>query len=286
MKQENISYTIAKSSMIYELKKLWKLVFGDSESYINLFFEHRFVPAQTMVALYDGVPIGMLFLLPITLKAESCDYNARYIYAVGTHPAYRSQGVSGRLLEATHARLQAEGVALSLLVPAEPSLFDYYGARGFETEFYCSDAHYNADLQAKPAELRIASLPDLLRLRDRSFSQSQLYARWDREALDYQQKETALMGGETLHFLFPQEGYAVCYPTEEVIFIKEWGAPALYPEILDAIAARYNCRNIHLRLAADFDARYSPKPFAMTRWYLTERTAQPGKAPYLALVLD
>lgn len=286
MKQENIKFTTAKSSMIFQLKELWKLVFGDADNYINLFFEHRFVPDQTMVALLDGVPVSMLFLLPITVCTNNEEYDAKYIYAVGTHPDYRSQGLSGKLLEATHERLIAEGVALSMLVPAEPSLFDYYGARGYKTQFYCNVVDYTADVCSSPVELRPVSLSQMQRLRDQCFGKSRLYARWNSKALSYQQKETELLGGEILSFFFPEEGYAVCYPTEDSVIIKEWAASSVNINILNSIAARYNRRQIWLRLAADMDKKCVPKPFAMTKWYISERTAQTGKAPYISLVLD
>ncbi len=283
----NFNFTQATAEMAAPLKQLWQIVFGDTEAYINLFFDHRFSPEHTMVALFEGAPVAMLYLLPITIRQGNVDYDARYIYAVGTHPDFRSQGLSGRLLAATHERLASEGVALSLLVPAEPSLFDYYGARGYVTEFYRQTAEFIARPdQKEPAALTPAELPDLLALRDCAFGQSGLYARWNADALRYQQKEAALLGGETLMFSAPEPGYALCYPTAEAVIVKEWTGRALYPEILNAIAARYKRVKIMVRLPADFDADATPQPFAMTKWYLSERNAPQGNAPYLSLVLD
>lgn len=283
----NFNFTQATAGMATPLKQLWRIVFGDTEAYINLFFDHRFSPEHTMVALFEGAPVAMLYLLPITIQQDNVNYDARYIYAVGTHPDFRSQGLSGRLLAATHERLTAEGVALSLLVPAEPSLFDYYGARGYTTEFYRQTATFVARPDPKElAALTPAELSDLLELRDRAFDQSGLYARWDTAALRYQQQEAALLGGETLMFDAPEAGYALCYPAAESVIVKEWTGRALYAQVLNAIAARYNRDKITLRLPADFDADVAPQPFAMTKWYLSERNAPQGNAPYLSLVLD
>lgn len=287
----HFNFTQATAEMAAPLKQLWQIVFGDAEAYINLFFDQRFSPEHTMVALFEGAPVAMLYLLPITIRQDDIDYDARYIYAVGTHPDFRSQGLSGRLLAATHERLTAEGVALSLLVPAEPSLFHYYGTRGYTTEFYRQTVDFMVQPGSKSkggeqAALAPAELPDLFELRDRAFGQSGLYARWDADALRYQQKEVALLGGETLMFGTPEAGYALCYPAGESVIIKEWTGRALYPEILNAIAARYNRDKITLRLPADFDADGTAQPFAMTKWYLSERNAPQGKAPYLSLVLD
>lgn len=287
MEKQEFIFTKATAKMATPLKRLWQIVFGDAEAYIDLFFDHRFAPEHTMVALFEGEPVAMLHLLPITVRQDDVDYDARYIYAVGTHPDFRSKGLSGGLLAATHARLAAEGVALSLLVPAEPSLFDYYGARGYKTEFYRQSVDYTARSgRGDPALLTPRALPDLLALRDAAFGQSGLYARWDACALRYQQQEAELLGGETLFFSVPEEGYALCYPAGETVLIKEWTGRALYAQVLNAIAARYHRDKITLRLPADFDAPAEARPFAMTKWYLSERNAPQGKAPYLSLVLD
>lgn len=289
MGRQEFSFTQATAGIAAPLRQLWQTVFGDAGAYVDLFFDHRFSPEHTMVALFEDAPVAMLYLLPITIRQNKTDYNARYIYAVGTHPGFRSKGLSGGLLSATHARLAAEGVALSLLVPAEPSLFDYYGARGYQTEFYRQTVDFSARPgTGDPALLTPRDLGDLLPLRDKAFGQSGLYARWDTGALRYQQKEAALLGGETLFFDAPEEGYALCYPVGEAVLIKEWTGRALHPEILNAIAARYNREKITLRLPADFDigTGAAPGPFAMTKWYLSERNAPQGKAPYLSLVLD
>ncbi len=286
MEEQKYTFTQATAAMAGPLKQLWQTVFGDAEAYISLFFEHRFAPRNTMVALFEGAPVAMLYLLPITIRQNNIDYDARYIYAVGTHPDFRSQGLSGRLLAATHARLTAAGVALSLLVPAEPSLFDYYGARGYKTEFYRKTVACTAPPDGPAAVLTPAGLPDLLALRDRAFGQSGLYARWDAGALDYQQREAALLGGETLAFSAPEPGYALCYPAGEAVLVKEWTGTALYPAVLNAIAARYGRDKITLLLPADFDAESEARPFAMTKWYLAERNAPQGRAAYLSLVLD
>ncbi|KAF5037071.1 Acetyltransferase (GNAT) domain protein [anaerobic digester metagenome] len=286
MREDKIMFTQATAAMAAQLQTLWQIVFGDMPAYIDLFFNHRFVPENTMVALFEGKPVAMLYLLPITIRQDLIDYDARYIYAVGTHPDYRSQGLSSRLLEATHARLAGEGVALSLLVPAEPSLFAYYGMRGFKTEFYCQMLEYIPEQNGPRAVLQPAKMPELLALRDRAFGESGLYARWGVEALAYQQREAVLLGGETLTFDAPEVGYALCYPARGFVFVKEWTGKALYPEVLNAIAARFNRNKVMLRLPADFDVGGTPRPFAMTKWYLSERNAPQGRAPYLSLVLD
>lgn len=279
-----LCFRFAEPRMIKKLKLLWKCCFGDSDEYIGLFFDERFVPEQCLTAVCGDDIAGMLFLLPLTMVSNGKSYEARYIYAVATAPEYRSRGVSTRLLEAAHDWMRENGIAMSLLVPAEDSLFEYYGKRGFKTEFFCREIEFKADTAAQ-CDLEAVSLQKLLPERDKAFEKSVLYARWDEAALGYQQMENEFLGGETLKFSSPQEGYAVCCPTEDTVLIKEWAADKIYPEVIGAIAARYEKPTARVRIAADKGAP-GARGFAMTMWYNTERRAPEGTAPCFSLVLD
>jgi ribosomal protein S18 acetylase RimI-like enzyme len=124
--------------------RLYKRTFGDSDDYVRLFFERRFVADQAMVAIYNGNIASMLFALPIDIVSGSRVYSARYIYAVATDPDYRLLGLSSMLLEKTHQELSDNKVELSLLVPASQSLFSYYERRGYKTQFYINTEIYNS----------------------------------------------------------------------------------------------------------------------------------------------
>lgn len=275
-----LSFRFADEQMTEKLKKLWKTCFGDSDEYIELFFRERFKADECMVALCGDKPAGMLFLLPITAICSDECYPARYIYAVCTDPLFRNRSVSTKLLGAAHEYMAKNGIAMSLLVPAESSLFDYYAKRGFETEFYCKE--FEIPAKSIAAELSEASLPELFNERNTAFYDSSLYMRWDKEALCYQQKEVEFFGGKTLR---SSDFYAVCFPYENKVLIKEWGGIKTDPDIIAAIAARFGKESAVIRVPASRDEK-DARPFAMTRWYISERSAKKGKPPCFTLVLD
>ena len=62
-----LCFRFAEPRMIKKLKLLWKCCFGDSDEYIGLFFDERFVPEQCLTAVCGDDIAGMLFLLPLTL---------------------------------------------------------------------------------------------------------------------------------------------------------------------------------------------------------------------------
>ena len=282
---EKYFVTTADVGMTEQLKALWKNVFGDTDEYISLFFEKRFTPSQCVAAISGGKVVGMLFLLPFDLVCGNERYSGRYIYAVATHPDHRRQGIREAMLSFAHKKAASEGAALSALVPANDPLFDYYRKRGFETEFYKKQLTLYPDLDAKPARLCCCRLEEQLETRRKLFNASRMFVDWDKDALCYQQLENELLGGETLCFSSPKKGYALCIAADDGVFIREWGADALYPELLSAIAERYQKRKITVRLAAD-RSDSGAVPFAMTKWYITERKASGDAPPFISLVLD
>jgi len=59
----------------------------------------------------------------------------------------------------------------------------------------------------------------------------------------------------------------------------------LCPEVISAIAARYEKDKVTVRLAAG-GGEEGAVPFAMTRWYISERSEKEGSCPCFTLVLD
>lgn len=273
-------FRFAERSDVDSLKRLWKACFGDEDEYIDFFFENRFVPDECLCALCGGELAGMLFLLPITAVCGEREYSARYIYAVGTEPSFRNRMISTRLLAFADEYMKNGGIAMSLLVPAEPSLFEYYKKRGFEAEFFCRETEINA----KKGDILFEkeNLQRLFEKRNAVFSDSALYMRWSEKALGVQQKECELLGGKTLIF---DGGYAVCFPFEDKVIIKEWGAPSLDDSVSAAIAEYFGKRAAVVRIPAE-KQEYDARPFAMTRWYNTERCVNAGRPPAFTLVLD
>ncbi|MBP0981834.1 MAG: GNAT family N-acetyltransferase [Oscillospiraceae bacterium] len=276
----SFSFRFAEEQDIAALKSLWKTCFGDEDEYIDLFFDERFEPEQCLAAFCDEELAGMLFLLPITAVCCDKSYDARYIYAVCTEPRFRNRSVSTKLLNAAHEYMAENGIAMSLLVPAEKSLFGYYEKRGFETEFYCREI----EVKAKESGVRFAQadLGELFEERNAAFAKSQLFMRWGREALSYQQKEAKFLGGKTLRF---DGGYAVCYPFGEKVWIKELGQEKPDFDIAAAIAAHFGKSEAVVRIPAGKDEK-DARPFAMTRWYISERSEKEGSCPCFTLVLD
>lgn len=112
---------------------LWQTCFHDNESFVRLFFDHVYNPAYLRSYEREGRLLSMLQILPYTFMAWGSEFDCSYIAGVATAPQERNKGLMRKLLNRTLQELGDKGTALSLLIPAEPWLFDYYAHSGFAT---------------------------------------------------------------------------------------------------------------------------------------------------------
>jgi len=270
---------------------LWQEAFEGDAREAALYFTHRIRREDTLVATSGEALSGMLTMLPLTLSSPQGEYPARYVFAVATFKRFRGQGISSRLLDAAHARMKADGVTASLLVPATPPLFDFYGKRGYETRFFIDFLNLlPQDLPPAPLGARVTpcGAQDYLRLRDQAFAGSALYARWDLEALRFAIHSLTEAGsGGALRVSIPQ-GQAVCLyeKREEGLRITELAPLNLGWET--AMAA------LHQHLRAPAYTLHMPEgslpkaqtlPLGMIRWLGPVPQTQ-GGAPYLSIAKD
>ncbi len=277
------------------IKRLWMQAFHDSEAATDFYFDHRMPRADLLDCLLidtqGGELRGMLSMLPIDLGSGGVGYPARYFFAIATDERFRRMGISTALIgEAERITMERGGVA-SLLVPANPPLFDFYGKRGYKTVFSYQPAVFEGAgiADCPPGALLLPAEPeDILRLRDAAFSKSRLYARWDAQALGFVVKASRAWDAPLLRFrLGGGEGYAYCERDGSGVIIKELA--------LSGIGAADAMRIIHRELRADmYHVRLMPdesaagnQPYGMIRWLKKPLTLSPeGPAPYLGLGKD
>ena len=119
-----------------EQKRLWKQAFGDDPRYIDWFYQCCWHPENMLLLLEDGKLASMLALLPHGLTLPNgAEATAYYVYALATDPAVRSKGYGRQLLHYVDDHLKALGADCVTVVPAEPSLFKFFGTVGFAPGF-------------------------------------------------------------------------------------------------------------------------------------------------------
>ena len=105
----------AERGDIPALKALWQLVFGDTDEFLDAFFELLF-PDCRVAVMEEG---GRIAAAAYAIGLE----NIRYIYAVATHPDYRGKGYGEAV---TLAAAKGEP---AYLYPASEGLRGWYARR-------------------------------------------------------------------------------------------------------------------------------------------------------------
>ena len=270
-----------------QLKALWTQVFGDAPQEVEADFALRHQNENMLVWAQEDRIQGMLSMLPLTLIQGKEAYPARYIYAVATAPEQRGRGIAGLLLERAGELIRARGEAAATLVPASDSLFNYYARRGYHTAFSLNVVDFDAASLAGCPQAGLV-LPcaggEYTRVRDRAFSQSGLYARWEEEAVEYA-LHTLGDGGAALLNLEGGEGVAAWSPMEGGVLVKELALVGIsVPQALALLHRQIGAPWYRVRLAAGTQPEGKAVPFGMIRWLIPQPAS--GGAGYLSLALD
>lgn len=295
----------ANENDLNDIKSLWKECFGDSEEYIQFFFSNHNVEKETLIYTIESKVVGMLNLLPATIKMADGYKPIRYVYAVGTLKNYRGRGIARDLLNYANQELSKIGVT-TVLVPASQTLFDYYKKQGYQTIFYMSekqqDLSENSSLVsassikdvAIDAEIRIETITpnEYKQLRDEHF-ETLGYVSWGIESIEYAIKENKLLGGETKKVLINAKPYIVMYYVDEdSVIIKESTIPELYvPYVFQTMLQNKTYSQIKIRSSKEVLSEGMLRPFGMIYNNMVDSqtkhfTELSHKAGYINLVLD
>lgn len=125
----------AQSRDIPALYALWHEAFGDDRAAVDAFFQTCYKPENTLIAAENGMPVSVLYWIEAAYRSGGETFSARYIFAAATAKRARSKGYMSALLDYARRSAEKRQIDLLFLVPAEETLFAYYGARGYTNAF-------------------------------------------------------------------------------------------------------------------------------------------------------
>lgn len=218
--------TTAAPGMRGDLISLCDSCFKDGRAYTEKMFEYAFEPDNVLVYVENSAPIAMLFMLPYRFFGAGGAITCQYIYAACTAEAYRGKGLMSELLHRANEISRERGQLLSVLVPASESLFGYYGNSGYETTFDLLETEVQGkEIESYPdptPELADMGVDEVFNLRAKHWGNHPLTLERDHRSLTFTLSDNALFGGKSLGFeAGTGSGYALCYPREESLFVKE-----------------------------------------------------------------
>ena len=128
------------------LRALWKEAFGDTDLFLDGFFEYGFSPNRCRCVVKDGAVLSALYWFEGTVE----DQRFAYLYAVATAKRARGQGLFSALLHDVKQLLTAEGFDGILLHPADEGLARMYEKFGFSACASVDVRRIGADMWEMP----------------------------------------------------------------------------------------------------------------------------------------
>lgn len=293
--------TFATDEDLKGIKELWKECFGDSDEYIDFFFSEHCLEKETLIYKEDSKVVGMLNLLPATMRTADGYIPVRYVYAVGTLVNYRGRGIAGKLLRYANQELIRQGIA-TILVPANEQLFQYYQKQGYQTLFYMKEEQKEFDDLSNMVtassfkeneineEVIIGDITpfEYKKLRD-EFFEGLGYINWGISEIEYAIKENEFLGGKTKKIIIGEDNYFIMYYIHEgMIVVKESSLSASkIPYVFQALAEDFKCNQIKFRSSKNHLKDGTLRPFGMFYGNIEHSKLKLGAdEAYLNLVLD
>ena len=292
-----VTFDFAKPSDVPALKRLWKSVFGDTNRYIDRYFNSLFSVIRIAVARTErGRPVSMLSMLPAVFRTDATDYTGHYIYAAATHRRYEGRGIMTGLLTFACDAAAERGECFSCLIPASASLFDFYEKRGYRTVFYRDILHMpSVEKRPETAEWTVSrmSREELLRLRTAFAEKLPACIMQDPLLYPYIYEELLESGTDILLVRGKDKaGYAVCYAIDSFLAVKETSFSVReLTAVLPLLEERMHCHGAAAAFppfgAAEGAGKCKRTPYGMLRPLAGRIPAEiMEKNAYMGLLMD
>lgn len=123
------------------LKKMWKDIFKDEDSYIELFFNKKFKPETTLVIKEDGKIVSTLYAEETILVTDKKEYKGIYLCGIATREDKRGKGYAKEIIDEALERFSDYDIIY--LIPANQGLFKFYEKFGLKPFTYLNEEKIN-----------------------------------------------------------------------------------------------------------------------------------------------
>lgn len=125
----------ADDSTKQQVWNMWKTVFGDADSYMELYFRTKYRNENTLLYFEGDKAVASLQMLQFNFTFCGIEIPVYYLSGVSTLPEARKKGYMNELLIESYKVSKERGIPLMLLVPAEEWLLNFYDKYGFAQAF-------------------------------------------------------------------------------------------------------------------------------------------------------
>jgi predicted acetyltransferase len=107
-------------------KALWKQAFGDTDAFIDWYFDNKVLPGQSL-GLFDGGLASVVHMIPYTVSVQRRHLPSAFIAGAATDDARRGQGLMRTLLRESLALMRERGILLTHLYPFNHEFYERLG---------------------------------------------------------------------------------------------------------------------------------------------------------------
>jgi hypothetical protein len=186
---------------------LWVGSFGDSSKYAAMFLENVSRETSAVLCEYEGIIIGMLFLIPGVINYT----HINMIYAMTVDERYRNRGAAGLMMDYANAK------APTVLKPECAELFPFYEKRSYHAAFMVNEAVIYAGGENTGGEVTEIEADEYTALRNKHINAVSM--EWDAESVRYALIENRFWDGKAMRV--NNIGAALYTVNNGEMFVKE-----------------------------------------------------------------
>ena len=125
----------ADDSTKQAVRDMWKICFGDSDAYMDIYFNHKYRNENTLIYIEDQKPVASLQMLCYNFSFHGSEIPIAYLSGLCTLPDYRSRGYMKQLIINSYQVAKEREAPLMVLVPQDKGVMSYYERFGFAQTF-------------------------------------------------------------------------------------------------------------------------------------------------------
>ena len=125
----------ADDSTKQAVRDMWKEVFGDSDDFMDIYFQYKYRNENTLIYIEDNKPVASLQILIYNFTFYGKEIPVAYHSGLCTLPEYRGRGYMKELIVRSYAVATERNIPLMILVPQDEGLMNYYDKFGFSQTF-------------------------------------------------------------------------------------------------------------------------------------------------------
>lgn len=131
------------------LRALWQLCFGDSDSFLDYYFEKRFCPEYTVCTIEDDKLVNAMYSFPVNMYIRDNIIPAAMLAGFSTDKDFRGRGYMSSAFKLLINNLARSGIAVAPHTPVNHKSYFHLG------NFTSTDSKFVKGIAEKPKKIPV-----------------------------------------------------------------------------------------------------------------------------------